>query len=309
MIIGIDEVGDFDPQKNAMNFFVAVSIDQNGDRYKVKAEQYKQWESTIPNSHREKDEVKGRLLTDALLERFVDEVINVDKICHITVIRVNPLENPSNVIEFHKEYEIEQFEKVVELAKIKEKQRTVDGYQELIYWYKNRNYQQILKIKMLNIIVRHAVRNALGISALIDILENDPTNLLNIGLRIDRDFIRGPAPNLFWREILKNSYHEYSKEYPMLIPTTWDSSHPFIKKTRERTGACDIGWIFYEKTIFVDSKDYFEVQLADIVGTIIYRFQNKSKCKLAYKKLEPKFVNRHPDVKKYQHIILKGFEL
>jgi hypothetical protein len=36
MIIGIDEVGNFDPNSDTYNYFVAVLIDQNKDKYKIK---------------------------------------------------------------------------------------------------------------------------------------------------------------------------------------------------------------------------------------------------------------------------------
>ena len=36
MITGIDETGDFDPNSDEYNFFVAIHIDQNQNRYTIK---------------------------------------------------------------------------------------------------------------------------------------------------------------------------------------------------------------------------------------------------------------------------------
>lgn len=293
MIIGIDEVGDFDLKKDVINYFISVAVDQNKDKHKTKETQYRLWRSSIPDTCREKGEIKGRLLNDGQLESFVDEVLNIAPKSYVNVLRINPFENPISMVEKHKQYEIRQFEEVVKKATEKGKKATADGYQQLIYWYKNRNYQQMLKIKSMEFILSNAVRNAIGVSILLDMFDKDLNNLLNMGLKIDKDFINGPTPNIFWKELLKNSQLEFSKKHPIFILESWrNTDHPFELKSKSKDGTINLGWIFHENSSFVNSKDYFEVQLADITGTIVHRFENKGRCEEAYKKLKPNFENK-----------------
>ena len=114
---------------------------------------------------------------------------------------------------------------------------------------------------------------------------------------------------IFWKQLLKNSQREFSKKHPIITLKNWkNTNHPFELKSKSKEGMIDLGWIFQENSLFVDSKDYFEVQLADITGTIVHRFENKRKCELAYKKLEPNFKNKNPDISNYVHLILRDFD-
>lgn len=72
MYIGIDETGDF--ISDELNFFISIFI-----RYKYLNEIqiiFKKWEKSLPKEFKDlKGEIKGALLTEEILDDFVDNII------------------------------------------------------------------------------------------------------------------------------------------------------------------------------------------------------------------------------------------
>ena len=66
-------------------------------------------------------------------------------------------------------------------------------------------------------------------------------------------------------------------------------------------GNLNFGEILRDKCNFCHSHEHFEIQIADIVGTIIHRFQNRERCKDAYDKLVERFTKKKHDI---THLIL-----
>lgn len=156
MITGIDETGDFNPNSALFNFFTAVHIDQNSNKFGVKKSQFNIWEGSIPEKYKISNEVKGQNLPDEYLVTFFNEVIEVSPTVLFSVVRIIPTENPIDVLNSHKVKEIEEIENVIKQAIEAGHINWAKGYEQILYWYKNKNYQMMLKIKCLE--------NLLGIS-------------------------------------------------------------------------------------------------------------------------------------------------
>ena len=150
MIIGIDEVGNFDPNSDQYNFFVAVLIDQNSNKYKIKESQFKLWESKIPKANSdEKGEVKGQKLTDQQLEDFYNEVLKPKPSVLYSIVRIKPNENTKELIEKHQEIEVKSIEETLKKHEENPKGNWVDWYKRILAWYKNRKHAHLLKMKCL----------------------------------------------------------------------------------------------------------------------------------------------------------------
>ncbi|SFE38093.1 DUF3800 domain-containing protein [Sunxiuqinia elliptica] len=289
MILGIDEVGDFAINSEQFHFFLVVQLDQNKNGIEIKKKQFSDWLKTIPEEKiNDNGEVKGTDLTDEELYEFAKHVIAADPITRILQVRVVPAENPPELIEKFKEIEIGRIQGAIEYYQKHGNQQIAKDLQKLTYWYKNRNYQHFLKMLVLHRAISEALNETIGISILLSFLpgNEEEKNLLNIKLKIDRDFINGPQPRIFWGEILRNAIREYSQAKPIPVLDTWkDTGHPFLEKYKTPDGKLNFKDILKENCHFFHSHEHFEIQMADIAGNIVHRYQNRGRCKDAYDKL------------------------
>ena len=159
MIIGIDEVGNFDPNSDTYNYFVAVLIDQNKDKYKTKKEQYLAWENSIPKENKSKNEVKGQLLTNEQLSDFYYKVLANEPNVLYSIVRIKPSENSTKTINRLQELEVKSIGKALEHHKSYSKGNWAEWYEKTLYWYKNRKPAHILKMKSLEHIKTVARQN------------------------------------------------------------------------------------------------------------------------------------------------------
>jgi hypothetical protein len=291
MIIGIDEVGNFVYNSDIkFHFFTAVKIDQNNNGYEIKKAQFQKWFESIPIHKKNKNgEIKGTDLTEEELYNFADTVIAADPPVRIVQVKIIPSNNPPELIEEFQRIEVKRLENLIKIYKEKNRNILAKQYTKLAAWYKNRSYAQYLKIIILNHTICEALRSAIGTSILLGLLHKDD-NLLNIKFKIDRDFINGDEPKIFWRDFLRSAFRDYSKKYPIPMLDQWEKTgHSFLTKYGRPDGQIDFKEILRGNTDFHHSHEHFEIQMADIAGTIYHRFQNRSTCKEAYDKLVEPF--------------------
>lgn len=285
MITGIDETGDFDPNSKLYNYFVGVHIDQNSNKFTIKQSQFNIWESSLPLKYQINGEFKGQNLPDEYLDSFFKDVLNQKPSILYSVVSITPADNSKELLEKHKIYEIEQFEKVIEEAKAAGHKNWSDGYLDILKWYKNRNYQIIIKMKCLNHLLGISLNNVIGWGqltyALSSMDKGELTNLSNITFKIDKDFVKGENVKILWTEILRQFWQEYSKKEP--IPSIEflfkEEENPLRKLFGREFGVADMTSVFKKNTQFYDSKHNWEIRMADLVGTILHRYQNRGKLK------------------------------
>lgn len=290
MIIAIDEFGDFNPESERYNFFVAAFINQDADKYEGIKQSFNEWKKSIPKEKVEKDdEVKGRNLNCEELLSFANQVISND-VAPISCmqVRIIPADNEKELIDKFRKIELDRFNKLVELCLKDGKKKLAEQYRQLTLWYNKRNNHQYLKIVILNNIIPKAIKDAIGHSIILDLLGSS-FNLLNIKLKIDRDFINPGHGRTYWGELLRNTFYFFSKENPIPLLENWkESGHPFLDKYRNK-GYLDLREVFVDNLDFVNSHEHFEVQIADILCTIFNKFHNHDMCKEAYEALLQSF--------------------
>jgi hypothetical protein len=295
MIIGIDETGNFVNDSDLkFHFFTAVQLDQNNNGIELKKEQFQKWFNTIPAEKKNKNgEIKGSDLSAEELFKFADTVIAADPVVRIIQVRIIPKENSPELISTFQEIEVKRLENLIKLYEANNKPQLAKDYKKLVIWYKNRKYAHYLKIIVLNNTICHAVEKSIGASILLGLHSKDE-NLLNIKIKIDKDFINADEPKIFWSDFLKSTFHRFTEKYPIPTLDDWEKTgHPFLTAYATPDGSVNFSGIMSDNTQFYHSHDHFEIQMADIAGTIIHRFQNKGTCKTSYDKL----VERFPDKK------------
>lgn len=292
MIIAIDETGDFSPDSNLKSFFVGVLLQQQKGKLELKKQQYELWLKTIPTEKfNSKNEIKGSELDEKELYQFTEMVYTKEPCVSNQIICFLPSENPESLMKSIKKIEVESIEKIIELAKKKDKPKWIDFYEKLSIWYKNAkkmNYQHFMKLILLRRLINRSFENAVGVSILYEMLDDSNSeNLLNLEFKIDKDFIKGREAKQYWKELLRNSFHIYNKKNPIPSLKKWQEvGHPFLNKYKGRTGnELNLSNIFRENCDFLESDEHWEIQIADITGIIINRYFNRNKAQKAFENL------------------------
>jgi hypothetical protein len=307
MITGIDETGDFRLNSHEICFFIGVHVDQNLDKLFIKEKQFKEWESSIPEANRsESGEVKGVNLTDSQLEDFYQNVMVKSPRCHFSVVEYLPANNSAETLEKHKKWIIQQIEEVMDDYTRTNRPRWAKRYYEILGWSKNLSYQEIIKMKCLQHILAISFNQSFIYSQIAYQIDKDALNLKELSFKIDKDFVRAPNVRKFWDE----HFHQFWKTLPEdLQPTLLPNSKDIINNIGEHfkieNGQFIITKSFNENTTFVDSKDSFEVRMADLFGTILHRHHNKGlRCASIWNSLLG-VIEAGKDIPIYTRLVLK----
>ncbi len=287
MIVGIDETGDFDPNSDKLNYFIAVLIDQNGDKYTIKESQFNTWERSISKINRDsKGEAKGRLLTDDQLNWFYHQVLEPEPYVLYSVVRFNASKNSKELLEEHKKIEISRLEQALAYYKNEARGNWADWHNKLIAWYKNRNYQHLIKIKCLQNLIGQTFNLGFVWSQVRYLLDSDDSNIKKFSFKIDKDFVNAENTKIMWTELLRQFWIDYSKRKMVpLIDIADKEKFPAIEHYKFDQGKSNLKKVFRDRTHFLPSDEHFEIRMADIVGTILHRYQNKGRCEKIAKKV------------------------
>ena len=278
-MIAIDETGSFDASSPAAHFFVAVHLRQYETIYDAQRERFMTWEGSLDRSLKNaRGEIKGSALSDAQLFEFARKVVCSHYPIRITPVMFRPAENPVEIVGKHRTVLVLGTQEISNWYADHGNRKLALTYQELSHWIENLNHQQFLKILILGICIYDSFVNTIGHA----ISGGHDDELLRIALKIDRDFIREPQTEKFWREILRSLIYHRSVENPVPLLTDWtNSGHPFLDKYRA-DGALDFRAIFQEACSFERSHEHFEIRIADGVSTIFSRHFNLNRCSDAY---------------------------
>ncbi|GAA3523415.1 hypothetical protein GCM10022393_42840 [Aquimarina addita] len=292
MIIAIDETGDFSSKSELKSFFVAVLLQQQNGKLALKKQQYELWLETIPKEKfNSKNEIKGSDLNEEELFQFTEMVYTKEPCIINQVVYFSPSENPEELMKSIKKTEVESIQKLVDLAKEKNKPHWEKFYKKLSIWHKNAkkmNYQHFMKLILLRRLINQTFENAIGISIILEMVEDsDSFNLLNLKYKIDKDFIKGQEANQFWKELLRNSFQSFNEKNPLPALDEWqEKGHPFLEKYKGKSETVlFFTELFRENCDFLESDENWEIQIADITGIIFNRYFNKNKAQKAFENL------------------------
>jgi hypothetical protein len=288
MLIAIDESGSFAPESPLFDFFVAVHIRQRKTFYKQKRMQFEQWENKLPRSLKDtKGEFKGSALSDEQLTEFVRRVIRAHYLVRITPVTIRATNNPPTVVDKHRAVVLIGVRDGTNFYSEQGRVGVARTYEEFGNWLQNLNYSLFVKLLVLGHCITRAMVDAIGHSVS---ARYDRDELPRMRFLIDRDFIKQPRHDVFWHEVLRNQLYSNSLTDPILMLDTWEKTgHPFVEMYTREDGESDYNKLFWKNCTFGLSHEHFEIRIADIVATILYRFWNKRGCAEAYKLLVPCF--------------------
>jgi len=304
MIIAIDESGSFAIDSPLRNFFVAVHIRQRKTLYSQKQLQFRRWENALPRSLKDdRGEFKGAALSDTQLADFARTVVRAPYLVRITSVAIRTTENPVTVVNKHRAVILKGIRDGTrgysELGRV----GLARTYDEFGNWLQNLSYSQFVKILLLGECVSRAMVNSVGHSISGGY---DQDELPRMRFLIDRDFIKQPRHDVFWHEVLRNQLYWHSMRDPIPMLKEWEKKgHPFLEMYTRDDGARDWNKLFWKNCTFAFSHEHFEIRIADIVGTIMYRFLNNHGCTDAYDLLRPCFA-RDGSI---SQVVLNDFDL
>jgi hypothetical protein len=302
MIIAIDESGSFAPDAKERHFFSAIHLRQRRTFYKLKERQFTDWEMSLPRTLKNaKGEIKSSSLSDDQLSEFARVVLCGQHYVGVTPFAINPTDNPKSVVEKHRAVALVGIQEGVKGYTAQGKKKLAAVYQDFGNWLQRLSYSQFLKIVLLGSCLSSAIVNTMGHA----ISGGHDEELMRMEFLIDRDFIKEPRHQFFWRNIWRNQLYHASKLNPFPMLEKWkEKGHPFLTKYM-REGHLDFSDLFSNHLRFVQSHAYFEIRIADAVNTILFRFFNQRRCALAYKYLRSCILY---DGKVHQ-ILLRDFDL
>jgi len=304
MITGIDEVGDFGLGSTDLNYFVGVHIDQNQGRLGIKHSQFRLWEDVVPVKHRDNGEVKGRLLSDELLMTFHEQVLASEPQVLVSAVGTIPNQNTKEAVTKHVGKEIDALVRVQQHHN-EQGNPSARTYHRMLVWYKNLagRPDMFLKLKCLEELMRISIPYVFGYAQLQCILDGgDERNLEHLAFKIDKDYIRARDPMIYWREHLRQSlmYTRGPLEVPML--PFWTRKEAPLHRHYPLIGGqgVDLRSLFIDRLAFFESKDHWEVRMADIFATILHRIRNRGKLRALETDIDERLTESKCNIK---HII------
>jgi len=284
MIIGIDETGNFDATLNLRHLFIAAFIESENGKLAVKRDQFTKWENNLSTNFKTADgEVKGSLLKGEQLLQFLQQVVFQIPIVRTSIVSVMPAKTTSALIDKHYQMELKQVEYSNLIYKTRgSKKYNLNFLENYVHWLRKRSLRDYLKMHCLKHLLKDSFNNAIIHAALQDRVEE----LLDISFKVDRDFLT--EENIFWEHYSKTSIENYTKDSPFIVIDTWDENHPFTQKYifQHKGKSCVNIRTAYKNLKFLDSKDHFEIRIADIMGIIYNRFYNRGEVVKEFELLE-----------------------
>ncbi len=279
MIIGIDETGTFALESLGISFFVGVHLLTNQHKEDLNS-LLVDWKNANSRLKNFKGEIKGSSLSEQQLCDFISQVLDKIPSLRITVVGTIPSEHKKKVIQFHRDHHLKSYDrdiaKVVDAGNV----RLSNQYQQLRNWYGNLNYQLLLKTWTLGEMIGHSYVEHM----IHTILTDTDRTLGEFSISIDQDFVKSKEHNVFWKDFLRNSFYNFTDRHPIPVISEWPDDHPYYQlhlDTEEYESGdsarlvIDSGHVFRNGCNFVMSNQCAEVQVADIIATIVSNYYNK----------------------------------
>lgn len=274
MIIGIDESGNFETDQFSVSAAVFIRPRKAG---KIRAV-FEKWENSLPPLAKEKGEVKGSKLNNKQLNDFVENILIHNGYGRIryTAVGIQSQDDAQyKMLQNRRVMLAQQLEKAEQSYRENSRGIDVDFCHGMAGWIRGLSDKSYSKFEVLCTILFNAFRFA-PIAAKTSGCDKE---LGMLGISIDSTIIGRPSTQRYWEKILHDDFWNKSHTGEAFIQfSDWGPKHPFVKRfiaTPLGTGETEFTEELQKCWSFADSKDKFEVRIADIVSNILYRYYNE----------------------------------
>jgi len=291
MIIGIDESGNFNLNNKNPNWFIGAHVLDIAHQEKLNNDLVI-WKNKYKSLKNNKGEIKGSIINELMADDFIESVIEPQGNFFITLCGTIPSEHTKEIIEFHKNHHLKCLRDGIENCKKINNYKLASQYEQLANWYQNISDHLLLKIWILGQMLGHSFRE----HVIQTILDRTDLTLGTIKISIDKDFVRSKEHIYFWKDLLRSWFYSYTYRNPIPVIKEWDANHPFFmnrnknEQKNEKEPYVDSDHIFKSNCNFCDSHLNAEVQVADILASIISKYYNGEQFNSAYNKIRKYFI-------------------
>lgn len=269
MKIFIDESGSFGWNPTGISLFCAVTI---ADRELSECEErFLRWKQRC--SCLKSIEAKGNQLSLHEQTSFVQTVLLPSKDFWITLVGTNTQTFERDLVNRVKYQQAEVLKAAENLCAREGNAFMAREYSELSGWMRNRSPENLVWIETLSATIFAGLQHS--IVRFLDV-KDDP-EFDEVGILIDRSFVKQKEHIQFWHEHLRNRLYNISIRRRLVTPRQWnDRNHPFTRQYSTGKGVLVTTDLFRNNMRFEDSKTSAGLQLADICANIAFRFYSRS---------------------------------
>lgn len=272
MHIGIDDIGSFEP--GTKYGFIAAAVVRPGRSNDLR-QLLNSWETQIPNEYRAASgEVKGHALPEAMLTKFVDDVMfQIDPPLRYECLGVELDSETFHAVQEQRHRTAEQIAAGIERYRAQgdEFRRIANTYENMLGWWNNLTDANVLKLILQSHVISHALNFAIGWSA----AQGFDEELGDLQFKLDEGFLSTSEDRKrFWKDLLRSHIWQATYERGLISIKEWTDEHPFNKTFIEKELGGDRVQLTHEfknRIQFYKSHETFEIRLADIIGTIVRR--------------------------------------
>jgi len=273
MIIGIDDSGNFN--SDPASLYAAIFI--RPKRYKKIESKFLAWEAQLPESVKEKGEVKGKLLNEDQLIDFTDKILINNSYgaikLQVFAIEINDTHNAilkeqqsRNVIQ------MKQQAKEVYRDQGKEYIQIASFYEQMSSWLASKSPKTVYKMELLGI----AIVKSFNLAIITSTLRGFDKELDKIEINIDQGITGRPSVERYWQDTMRTMFwHITSSAEPIIHISDWKHSHPFLRKFYKYPKSKESIGMFTQNIRnvfrFYDSRERYEIRIADIVASTFFR--------------------------------------
>ncbi len=272
MIIGIDDSGTF--KEEHMGMFAAIYI--RPKKYEKLKKVFELWEEGLPDRCRKDGEVKGWLLDDEQMSDFAEKVLlnnNVHGTKH-HVFATPLIDFNVDTIKYQRDKNVKQLLEGAEQYRDDGKKyyKIAQFYEDMSKWLNKRSLKTLLKIELLSSTIYGAFRD----SVVWSVNKDFDRELGDLTIRMDKGFIDKPIHMDYWLDTMRTSLWNLSYHGGGFIHLdTWRSNHPYVKRFIKYPDSNENLSVFTKEIRncmnFYDSKDFYEIRMADIIANAYFR--------------------------------------
>jgi len=272
MIIGIDDSGDFETHSQGM--YAAVFIrPKKAEHIKRK---FEEWESRLPvGSKDERGEVKGWMLSKDQLLDFARSIMNDNGYGQIKHhVFAIPVGSDSQIaLEKQRQKHLVQYQAGIDEYREQGKEffAIAGFYIQLSEWLTKRSMKSLAKLELLSF----TVYRALNLAIITSTVRHFDKELGKLTIKIDEGLVGRPSTKAYWQDSLRSAVWNFSRQEGIIHVKEWQSGHPFLKRFYQYPKSTETLGVFSDEIRkcmdFYDSKDHFEIRIADIVASTYFR--------------------------------------
>lgn len=277
MIIGIDDSGDF--TKDDWSLYASIFI--RPKRYQKIKKKFEEWEEKLPESVKENGEVKGKLLSEAQLIDFADKILmnNGYGAIKVQVFGIQINESNTKALKNQQKLNVDQMRtqaKEVYRNKGKKYNQIASFYEQMADWLGSKSPKTLFKLELLGI----TIVKSLNLAIMTSTNRNFDKELGMLEINIDEGITGRKSVDRYFKDTMRTIFWNLTSQVePLIMISEWRPNHPFLKKfikypeSRHRIGSFkhSIRNVFQ----FHDSKQKYEIRIADIVASAYFRWYVK----------------------------------